>query len=245
MKRFLVAVLLTVICCTMLASCGASPQDAATNTSQPTIPPASMLPIPIGESEHPNNELLPLEIKEYGYGIAGKGYIYISVILHNPNPDYCIEFPSFRVTARDADGLVLGSEDQTLSVIYPKQDFCYAGQMFQVDDIPTSVEVEVLAPDDYQILNPQHMDHPTYVPLEIVNSVVRDDRLMGEISNSNDYDIDSAIVTVLYRDENGEIVGGNSTFINKVSASATTPFDFSIYEDLVTNNYEVYANIWV
>lgn len=191
-----------------------------------------------------SHAFLPLELKEYGYGMTSSGYMYIAVVLHNPNKDYCVESPSFRAIAKDAGGHVLGSAEQTLSIIYPQQDFCYAGQFFKVEGTPAAVNIEILAPKETQIVSLQNSSHPPYTPLTISNLSIRDTRMTGEIGNANDFDVDSAIVSVVYRDDSGKIVGGDSTFINQVSASATAPFDFSIPEDLATNSYEVYVNIW-
>ena len=58
---------------------------------------------------------LPLEVKESGFVMHGD-YLYCAVILYNPNENYCVEFPTFRITARDADGLLLGTAGIEASV---------------------------------------------------------------------------------------------------------------------------------
>lgn len=240
MKSRAVSATLAILLAVFLFACS-SPSHSEESQAPITTSPETNSNI---KSEQPTNEFLPLEIKESGYAVTKKGYLYVAVVLHNPNPNYCVEFPAFRVTARDADGLLLGSNDQVLSVIYPQQDFCYAGQMFKVDDVPATIDFEALAPNDYNIVKPQNLDHPNYDPLSIISSVIREDRAMGELNNSNNFDIDSAIVAIVYRDESGQIVGGDSTFISNVSASNSTPFDISIHSDLCTGIYEIYANIW-
>ncbi len=195
------------------------------------------------KSEKENTELLPIEVKEFGYSMSNE-YLYYSIKLHNPNTDKAIELPQFRVTARNDAGEVLATEEQTLSIIYPQQDFTYASLAFDVDDIPSKVDVEVLEPDEYNIKNISMLDNPNYVPLKAVNTTMRDDSVVGEIQNDNDYDLDSAIVTIIFRDENGKLIGGDSTFVDSLKANSATPFDMSLYNDFVTTNYEVYANIW-
>lgn len=223
-----------------LVACGSPSSDKESSSESLSPSEAS----PTSESAEQTDEFLPLEIRECGYAVTEKGYLYVAVVLHNPNADYCVEFPSFRVTARDADGILLGTNDQVLSVIYPQQDFCYAGQMFKVEDTPSTVDFEALPPSEYNIVKPQNVDYPNYQPLTITNSTVREDRIMGEIRNCNDFDIDSSIVAIIYRDESGKIVGGDSTFISNVSASSDTPFDLSVHSDFYTGNHEIYANIW-
>lgn len=195
------------------------------------------------QNNQKKSELLPVEVKEFGYSMNGE-YLYYSIKLYNPNNEKAIELPQFRVTARNDAGEILATEEQTLSVIYPEQEFVYASQAFDVDEAPAKVDVEVLEPNDYNIKNVSVLDHPNYVPLKAVNTAMRADRLVGEIQNDNDYDLDSAIVTVIFRDENGKLIGGESTFVDSVKANSTTPFDMFLYQDFITTNYEVYANIW-
>ena len=207
--------------------------------------------IPLEERESVNtdpseNEFKALGIKEYGYCISDAGYLYIAVILNNPNTQYAVEFPSFRVTAYDEADKVIGTEDQTLSVIYPNQDFAYAGQCFKVSTEPIRVDVTVIEPDEYNITNPNSLEYSTYIQMQGEGTSIIDEKILGEISNQNTYDIDSAIATVLFRDSEGKLVGGDCTFIDKIPAGGKTPFEIkTTYSDIVvTDNYEVWANIW-
>lgn len=189
------------------------------------------------------SEFRPLEIKEYGYAMNGE-YLYCAVNLYNPNSSYCVEFPRFRITARDDNGFIIGTTDQVLSVIYPHQNFYYAGLSFKADSVPASVSVEVVTPDTYNIKSPDLLDHSDYSPLNVINSSLRGDRVTGEVVNQNGYDIDSAIVTVIFKDKDGKITAGQSTFVKKIPAGGSVPFDASVSKRLLADSYEVYANIW-
>ena len=245
MKSKFLTLILCVLMLLSFAGCGSSDAGAGATTptsevgATPTI--ESVLQTPTSNG---SEDFYPLEIKTYGYSISKGQYLYCAVIVHNPNTAYCVQFPSFRITAKDADGFLLGSEEQVLSIIYPQQDFCYAGLAFKVEEVPTTVDVEMLTPDDYNIFDVSLLDYPEYEPLTVNNAIMRNNRVMGEINNNNNYDIDSAIVTVVFMDENGAIVSGNSTFVNAVSSFSSTPFEISVSEDLSLDNFEVYANIW-
>lgn len=245
MKRKITALLFATILI-LLVACNQSkpngnqyvPDSSQSDITQPETDDSNVQSSTSSSSEE---EFLPLEIKDYGYAL-NKNYLFCAVVLHNPNISYCVEFPTFRITARDADGLLLGSEKQVLSIIYPQQDFCYAGQMFKVEEEPATVEVEVIPPDDYDITDIQLND--VYNPLVAYNTVMRDNRIMGEIMNINDYEIDKAIVTVFFKDEEGNILAGNSTFVDEVPAYGSIPFDMSVNKAFTTDNFEVYANFW-
>lgn len=186
--------------------------------------------------------LLPLEIKEFGYGLTDKNYLYHGIILYNPNESIAYTFPKYRVTARDAEGILLGTSEQTLSIIYPGQTCAFSFQSFQCEEEPSDVQVEVLDPKEYHIRNVSTLSKPTYQPFEIINFAIRDDKLVGEVSNPNDYDYDRISVTVIFRDENNNICGGNTTFVNDLNANSTVPFDIYINRKFITDNFEVYAN---
>lgn len=215
-----------------LAACGGEKTNSELTQSQSET-----------SNETSNSKMLPIEVKEFGYSMQDE-YVYYSVILHNPNEDKAIELPSFRITARDESGLPLATEEQTLSIIYPKQDFVHAFQAFDVDEMPATVDIEVLEPDDYNIKNVSMLDNSEYSPLNVVNATFRTDSIVGEIQNNNKYDIDSGVVTVIFRDSNGKLIGGTSTYVDSIKANSTTPFDITIYESFATDNFEVYANIW-
>lgn len=193
------------------------------------------------------SEALPHEVKEFAYAMNGE-YLYYAVVIHNPNMDYALDYPTFRVTARDAEGILLGTEDQTLSIIYPGQDFSYAFQAFHVDEVPSTVDIEIIPPESHNIRVPETLKRPEYTPMTVVNTAMRgsgmESRIVGEVRNDNDYTYDNAIVTVFFRDAEGKLIAGESTFIDNVSAHSTTPFEININQSFATENYEVYANIW-
>ena len=220
--------------------------EAAT-TSEEEAPAAQETPAVQPAPEASRNPV-DAEITESGYSLDG-GYLFYSVKMHNPNEDYAVYLPSYRVTARDANGSILGTMDHTLSVIYPGQDFYYASQGFECDEEPASVDFDIIPGYDYNFSKPSSLDHDSFQPLEVVGANLKqgdyDKRILGEVKNNNDYAIEMAVVAVLFRDDAGNLVGGTCTFVNQVPAGGSVPFDINVYADIDTENYEVYANSWV
>ena len=188
-----------------------------------------------------------IEITDAGYSISN-GYLYFSVFLHNNSQDKGYDFPTVRVTARNAEGTLLGTEDQVMNVIYPESDYVYAGFGFEVNEVPSKVEFEVLV-DDYNIMSKSSLDQKEYLPLEVSGINEREDEFfgttyLGEVLNPNTYDLDLAAVRIVFRDENGTLLGGDGTYIDNVKAGRTTPFEINPSSDLQTENYEIYATSW-
>ena len=144
--------------------------------------------------------------------------------------------------ASDEDGVLLGTEDQTLSVIYPGQDFVYGFQAFSVEEIPETVEFEPLPPADYNIK--KLGSSKGFDSLTVVNDKLRSDKYVGEISNPNDFDIDKAVVVFVGKDANGDLVKIDTAFVDNVPANGTAPFDISLWGDKEIASYESYANQW-
>lgn len=185
-----------------------------------------------------------LQIKEVGYSMAGD-YLTCVVILNNPSADTVIEMPAFRVTAYDESGKILGSEERILSVIYPKQDFVDQGTLIEVSKKPHKIDVTVLEPEDYNITDASAMDHPEHKQMVGQNISVDSDKITGELFNPNNYKIDSAMITVVFRDGNGNIVSSESEFVDQIPANGKIPFDISLASDAkTTNNIAVYGYIW-
>lgn len=184
-----------------------------------------------------------IEIKEAGYAMNGE-YLHYSVVLHNRSDVKAVEFPSFRFTSRDADCALLGTGDQVVDTIYPGQDYVWAGLGYSLDETPAKVEFEVIAPDDYNVVSASTLPHPIYAPLEVVGQNKKNNRFLGEIYNPNDYAIEGASVVVVFRNDNGALLGGDVTFIDSIAPGAKVPFDFDVSKKILSNNYQIYANPW-
>ncbi len=254
MKKAII-ILLALVMLLSLVACGggtttSSQTSVPTTTQNQDEPKTESSKTDVSKDEKPKTEekgVLPIEVKEFGYSINGD-YLYYSIHLYNPNDSYIIGLPTFRITARDADGVPLGTEEQTLMGIYPLHDSWHAFMAFSVEEEPETVDVEVLPAKDYNIQKVSRAEHQEFIPLEVINYAIRDGsigkKLVGEVKNNNDYDIRQAVVTIVFRDENGDLIGGDSCFVDDIPAGGTASFENSLYVKFITDTYEVYADNW-
>ncbi len=228
-----------------------TPEPTATPTPEPTATPTpTPTPTPRIKVENINGVEVTmrgndyLDIKEFAWYISGD-YLHCVIVMHNTNNKYAIEYPEFRVTAYNAENKVLGTEEQTLSLIYPNQEFVCNQLLFEVDEEPTKIKVTLLEPDKYDILAPSKMDYKTHIQMVGQNLSVMDDLVTGEIYNPNDYDVESAVVVAVFRNNEGEIIFGEHTYVDQIYANDTVPFDIDIYTDIeLPEECEVYAYFW-
>lgn len=185
-----------------------------------------------------------LTITDFGYQ-QNDEYIWCVVEFTNPSQDKAVELPTYRVTAYDKDNKILGSEEHTLSIVYPGQKFVCAAVLIEVGQKPDRIDVTILEPDDYNITAVSSLEHPVHKQMVGQNMSIRNDSITGEIYNPNDYKIDSAMVTVIFRDSNGAIVYSRLGFIDQIPANGSAPFDIDLFSaENLPSTYEVYAYIW-
>ena len=101
-----------------------------------------------------------------------------------------------------------------------------------------------MQPDDYNIVPASTLEQSTFTPLSVESTAMHSERLVGEVVNKNDFDLDMIVVAVVFRNEDGDIIGGESTFVDKLPSSGSVPFDMPIHSEFANCNYEVYANSW-
>jgi len=73
-----------------------------------------------------------------------------------------------------------------------------------------AVDFEIIEPDDSDWVSPSSIDNAGK-PSSVENPARRKDKIVCEISNPNDFDIDSAAVIVFFRDESGKLLAGETT----------------------------------
>jgi hypothetical protein len=245
-KRSII-VLLAATTIFAISACGGGGKDNAPTSEVAEVSGDSS--VTAAEVASPgSDEVLPLEIVENGYAVKDgfdEFYIQYAFIVKNPNAKTAVEYPTVRITARDESGTVLGTEDIVGSFILPGGTWVSAFQGPSCASQPANVDFEVVPPDDYNLVSPELLDYPG-AELTVENTAKTGDKITGEVSNSNDYEIASAGVTVLYRDDSGKLLAGDTTYTDKIAAGGKIPFELSIWDDsYVTDNFEVYAYPWM
>lgn len=192
-------------------------------------------------------DLLPLELVDSGFVLLNSSdsyFIQYAVIVHNPNAERAVRFTRIRLTARDADGMVLGTEEITGTSILPGGTLSKAFLGPKVDSKPTTVDFEIISPDDSDWISPDVIYDNVGESLIVENPTKRKDKIVGEIYNPNDFDLSSIYVVILFRNNNGELTAGDTKHVSKVSAGGKVPFEFTFRnssEAFVTDNFEIYA----
>ena len=181
------------------------------------------------------------EIQEVGYKIAS-GYLKCTVVISNVNSEKAIEFAKYRVTAYDNTGKVLGSDDQTIGILYPNQRIANAGVEIKLSEQPSKIEFTAVEPADYNIRDVSTLKYSNYKDLKSQNISVVGNRITGEIQNENDFVIGFAKFTIVFRDNNNKIIDSKMDFLFDIPSKGKAPFDVTLSSDVeVSENIEVIA----
>ncbi|WP_051197267.1 TFIIB-type zinc ribbon-containing protein [Butyrivibrio sp. XBB1001] len=180
-----------------------------------------------------------LEIKDSGWYVE-YGCLMFYVTLYNPNKEIMVEFPSYRITARDENGALIDTMEHSLNKIYPESEVTFGSVAFLVDVTPATVDFEVIEPKEYNLKRITSGNEPK--PLEVKNGAVRVNKVVGEIYNPNDNDIDQVRVLAICRNTSGEVIAIVDGYISNARAGENTPFalDCNLKEDVASTSFYAY-----
>lgn len=217
-----------------LVACGGSAKESADSEPQE----------PVG-GEKVAAEPADLVLKESGYTISEDGYVYYGVVIENPNEEYKVEFPEIQITGKDEEGKIVFSDIQTLNSLLAKGTCAYASQAGN-GTAPATVEFALsVASRNWEKDSTQNNEMYT---ISNVNEVVGDYNLdfTGEVTANVEpqNEFSSVAISVLLRNDEGQIVGGMTTFVDDLANGQTKPFDLWMYCDVPYSSYEVYAQPW-
>lgn len=174
-----------------------------------------------------------LKISESGWHVDSNGYVDYALTIQNTSEDLIVEYPEVIITGRAADGSVVFSKSQVMGVVYPGYDLTFAC-MTGDGTAPATVEFALGKPQDYQVS--VGTGHPTEYKVHDLS--VRKDgagklTVSGEVEKTVEGDewLDSQSVwlSVILRDDQGQIVYGWNGFVESPGLGEQMPFSIAVY----------------
>lgn len=220
----------------LLSGCGRK-QDVA---SQPSKTPDSSIQPKAEETE--TTELLAPEVVEIGGGRAdGNDYVYYAARVYNPNETMVMYLPRYTVSLRDAEGKVIGVDENVTKEILPQDTVTVVGMVDASRGTPTQIEMEVVCTKD-RFRKEAYGIAPEVFSFHGVSLYPDGDTisLVGEVLNNSPYLIDGLAIYAVFRREN-KIVYADSTFTSSCKPG-NNPFELRSYMPGVTfDTVELYA----
>lgn len=189
-----------------------------------------------------------LEVVESGYTVDS-GYVFYGIGIENPNTDYGCEFPTITVTGKDADGSILFSDTNMMGEILPGE-VLWVASMAGNGSEPATVEfsVDVSSRDWYETDD----NDSNFYSLSNINVVDGDymKNITGEITTNREWLVydepcEEAMVTAIFRNKDGEIVGGTCDFEDVGEVGETKAFEIDDYTNIEYETVDLYAHPWL
>ena len=188
-----------------------------------------------------------LQLVESGWYQDSNGYVHYAVALKNADASRAISFPKITITGRKADGSVAFANEQVFNALEPGETATFAG-LAGNGTIASTVQIEVEQPtsdDDFATAS-------TSAVFDINNTRENPNgtssTFTGEVATVQTGDdlswSNSVYLSVVLRDDAGNIVGGEYTFVDLPAQGESAAFSLDIANVPEHASYEIYARAW-
>lgn len=194
-------------------------------------------------SEEETAEKLSLEIIDSGYYVTEDGDVYFGICVYNPNATYEIDSPKLTITGKDADGVITFTYTTYLDSLLPNEVQYVGDYVFgEAGTVTVEFSVPVLSDYKYEVSAETSVDCFTLSNINYVEGSYHDS-ITGEITTDIQLDdVTEARISVIFYDEDGNIVGGDYTYTDIAVEGSTMAFEISLDDELPDYaTYEIYA----
>lgn len=185
-------------------------------------------------SSEPKQEEKPLEITSGYVQDENSGTMSVGVLIKNPNENLQFDNAYLSVTVKDADGKVISSDNEFMvGDVLPNEEFAVSLTMAPGERAADSIDVQIHsdAPSKSDATSGVAIDDNTIstkYDYEPGYSTATLAKVNGEYSNDTELNYDAILITALFFDSEGNIVGAG---MNDQWGAAKGTVPFEIYGD--------------
>ncbi|MCX6502321.1 MAG: hypothetical protein NT132_07960 [Microbacterium sp.] len=171
-----------------------------------------------------------LTVLETAFGDSGDGSWWYAVIIENPNDDAVFDYEDLTVTALDAGGVELATNDEYLTIL--PGTVAIVGYFDGLTDVQIS-ELEIGLPDaeNGYLVDPADLGELTVDGIS-ATADSSTTTVTGTVTSTFSDDADYVVVSVIARDAAGTIVNAARGYAEAVPAGGSGPFDVLFYPAL-------------
>lgn len=206
MKRTVAIIMALILAAFVCAGCSQQPKE-----NNPSPAPAST-------SSSSKAERQDVIVKETGFSVDSIGATHYGLILENPNENYSLGAFQVNVTARNANGQIIGTDTAHPTYLFALQKTAVCGYI-STPEAPATIDATISANasswGSYDGVQGGDADAVFQVTnLADIDKGYGMASVTGEVVNNSDKEANSMIVNVVVRDANGAIVSGEYTYVH-------------------------------
>ena len=223
------------------ASSAASTATSSTGTGSSAVATGATIE-PVSSSSSSSSSVL--ELGETYWSMDKYGNLSYVFELKNTSSNTKVLAPQVTITVRNADGEILLSQQSGVMYVYAGQSAWYSGS-YMISEEPASVDFAI-----DPLITMSGGKAATYAVdnIHIASDTSWSTTITGDITctAAGDTDPIQAALTLVFRDEDGNIVGGTFGVVTSPAEGQSSSFSINVYDDLPEDyaSYEVYAQVW-
>ncbi|OQY48433.1 MAG: hypothetical protein B6242_02290 [Anaerolineaceae bacterium 4572_78] len=184
-----------------------------------------------------------LNLLEYGYGQDDSQFAY-GLTVENPNETISFQSTMYQMTAYDENGIVVGTQQNYISFMFPKEIVYVADISFLPENVTVStLEVHVKAGEAVEFTDV--ISNPLFGVEGTLYTTSYFPKTKGIVKNTLDKDITNVRVSAILYDANDVIIGGGFGFVDMVPANGESETEVSITFNGEVTHVEIYPSISV
>ncbi len=189
----------------------------------------------------------PLEVVESGWSLDSINYVSCAFIIKNTS-DKHVRYPTVHITGRDAEGNIVFTDEEVLNIVAPGESLSASAIAGNGDggDTPATVDITVEQPSSDDIVAAGKT--ATFSVNNVRESRKKNEAVFtGEVTTETDATGDEdgdVAITVIFRDADGKIIGGDTDYATRPAVGASAPFQLDIVNIPDYATYEVSAVVW-
>ena len=186
----------------------------------------------------------PLVITEFGWSPTNNGYAYFAFGLRNNSDDTAVQYPAVMLVGRDKAGNILFTSEEVLNRIEPGETQYHGFVCGNGTKKPASIDIEVEDPDGFGYISPREVSTFSFGSTHDTTNSYGETTFAGEVTYKGSESKTDAAITLVLRDKRGNIIYGDTTFVDGLKNGQPKAFDMTEYDLPDYASYELYGKCW-
>jgi hypothetical protein len=193
-----------------------------------------------GDSDEPTVAPGEIAIDKQGFTHDGEfGNVSYGIVVSNTESDLAVEFVEIQIAFYDDDGTVLDTATESISVLLPGETVGTGG-FASVSSTPAEMRVQINA-DEWSEWD-GNKPEISFSNVRLIEDEFGGFKVTGEAENPGPERLEDILISAVYLDADGNVLGGDSTYHDFIPAEGSSAFEILAFNDMPgVESVEVYG----